>query len=273
MTEKPALAVASLEDSLPLWQHNHRGLPNALARSALFNVANLRSGGDRRYFTSTTIASSKGISLVYTGQELRQYDEDVLLQVLHLAKEQKLGENIYFTAYSMLTALGWTRNSESYKRLTICMDRLKATSVRLAVETQGGGSMGFAGSLVGEFEWQEKESNDPLREWSVSLEKNIVKLFAPDADSLIHWQTRLDLPPLAKWLHAFYSTHRDPFPHKVETLHRLTASSSKGLRQFRQKLKAALDLLIDRGFLLSARVDLKSDLVYVERAADRKRLE
>jgi hypothetical protein len=249
MTDKPAFAVASLDDSLPLWQQSQRGLPNALARSALFNVANLRSGGDRHYFTSATIASSKGINLVYTGQELRQDDEDVFLQVLHLAKEQKLGENISFTAHSMLVALGWTINSESYKRLTICMDRLKATSVRLTVETHGGGSMGFAGSLVGEFEWQEKASNDPLREWNVSLEKNIVKLFAP------------------------YSTHRDPFPHKVETLHKLTASGSKGLPQFRQKLKAALAQLVDSGFLLSGRIDAKSDLVHVERAADRRRLE
>jgi len=273
MTDKPAFAVASHNDSLPLWQQNQRGLPNALARSALFNVANLRSGGERHYFTSATIASSKGIILVYTGQELRQDDEDVFLQVLHLAKEQKLGENISFTAHSMLVALGWTINSESYKRLTICMDRLKATSVRLTVETPGGGSMGFAGSLVGEFEWQEKASNDPLREWNVSLEKNIVKLFAPDAYSLIHWQTRLDLPPLAKWLHSFYSTHRDPFPHKVETLHKLTASGSKGLPQFRQKLKAALVQLVDCGFLLGARIDPKSDLVHVERAADRRRLE
>ena len=265
MPSTPVFAVASLADSLPLWQQGQRGLPNALALSALFNIANLRSGGDRQYFTSATIASSKCIVLVYTGQELRQDDEDVFLQVLHLAKEQKMGENIFFTTHSMLVALGWTINSESYKRLTICMDRLKATSVRLTVEGQGGRTMGFAGSLVGEFEWQEKESNDPLREWSVSLEKNIVKLFAPDTYSLIHWQTRLDLPPLAKWLHSYYSTHRDPFPHKVETLHKLTASNNKGLRQFRQKLKAALEQLVECGFLASARVDAKSDLVHVAR--------
>lgn len=266
------LAAESQDDGLPLWPQSHRVLPNALARSALFNVTNLRSGGERAYFNRATIASSKGISIEYTGQELRQDDEDVFLQVLHLAKEQKLGEDIRFTANSMIVSLGWSRNSESYARLSACMIRLKATALVLTVD-QPGNSMSFAGSLLGEFSWREKGSGDPLSDWSVSLEKNIVKLFAPDAYSLIHWQTRLDLPPLAKWLHSYYSTHRDPFPHKVETLHKLTASGSKGLPQFRQKLKAALAQLVDCGFLLSAYIDPKSDLVIVERAADRKRLE
>ena len=98
-------------------------------------------------------------------------------------------------------------------------------------------------------------------------------LFDPQAYSLIHWDTRLSLPPLAKWLHSFYSTHKEPFPFKVETLHKLTASGAKELRTFRAKLKIALALLVECGFFLSARVDLKSDLVVVERAADRKLLE
>jgi len=81
------------------------------------------------------------------------------------------------------------------------------------------------------------------------------------------------LPPLAKWLHSFYSTHKVPFPHKVETLHKLTASETKELRMFRSKLKTALALLVERGFFLTAHIDPKSDLVIVERAADRRRLE
>ena len=261
-----------LPENLPAWHHDWRGIPNALARSALFNVSNLRSA-ERRHFNLAEIASTRGISLVYTGAELRQDDQDVFLQVLHLAKEQKLGENIRFTANSMILALGWTRNSESYERLAICMNRMKATALRLTIERPEGGRISYSGSLMGQFSWRETGSDDPLREWTVSLEENIVKLFAPDAYSLLHWQTRLSLPPLSKWLHAYYSTHRDPFPVKVETLHRLSASKIKELRKFRYELKAALALLVERGFFLSAHIDSKSDLVNVERAADRKRLE
>lgn len=210
---------------------------------------------------------------MYTGPELRQDDLDVFLQVLHMAKEQKLGEDIGFTARSMIMALGWQVHSDSYERLADCMNRMKATALRLTVERQAGERMSFTGSLMGEFTWREVGSNDPLRLWTVSLEKNIVKLFAPDAYSLINWKTRLNLPPLAKFLHAFYSTHRMPFPHKVETLHKLTGSKIKEVRKFKYELKAALALLVEKGFLLSAKVDDKSGLVSVERKADKKALE
>ena len=272
MTNPPLNEISPIADQLPFWSQDFRGLPNALARSALFGVAHLRKG-ERKDFKRAELASTHGIRLVYTGEELRQDDEDVFLQVLHLAKEQQLGEDIKFTANSMIVALGWSRNSESYERLSICMNRMKATALVLTVDRPNGDRMSFTGSLLGEFSWREKGTSDPLREWVVSLEKNIVKLFAPDAYSLLNWKTRMDLPPLAKWLHSFYSTHKVPFPHKVETLHKLTASETKELRMFRSKLKTALALLVERGFFLTAHIDLKSDLVIVERAADRRRLE
>lgn len=261
-----------LPEQIPLWAVAFRGIPNALARSALFSVANVRRG-ERKYFNKQEIASTAGITLVYTGTELRQDDQDVFLQVLHIAKEQKLGEDIKFTARSMIVALEWSINSESYERLADAMNRMKATALRLTVDRPNGARMSFTGSLMGEFTYRERGSNDPLREWTVSLEKNIVKLFAPDAYSLLNWRTRLDLPPLAKFLHSFYSTHKDPFPHKVETLHKLTSSKIKEIRKFRYELKAALALLVHHKFLLSAVIDPKSDLVCVERAANLKLLE
>lgn len=261
-----------LPDTLPQWPRDSRGIPNAIARSSLFNVANVRKG-ERRYFDKEEVASTKGITLVYTGAELRQNDLDVFLQVLHLAKEQKLGEDISFTAWSMILALGWSQSSDSYERLSDSMNRMKATALRLTVERPTGERMSFTGSLMGEFTWRETGSNEPLRLWTVSLERNIVKIFAPDAYSLLNWKTRLDLPPLAKFLHAFYSTHKTPFPHKVETLHKLTASKIKEVRKFRYELKGALALLVENGFLLSAKIDPKSDLVSVERKFDRRILE
>jgi len=257
-------------DSLPLWSKDYRGMPNALARSALFSVSR---SAERRDFKREVIASSQGITLVYTGEELHQDDEDVFLQVLHLAKEQKLGEDIKFTANSMILALGWTRNAGSYERLSRCMTRMAGMLLELTISLPDGGRMHYAGSLIGEFSWREKITDDPLREWVVSLQKNIVKLFDPHAYSLLHWPTRMSLTPTAKWLHAYYSTHKRPFPVKVETLHAAMASEIKAMRSFRAKLKEALALLVENGFFLSAHIDPKSDLVIVERAADRRRLE
>lgn len=262
------MTTSSDEKGLPVWQNTYRALPNAIARSALFNTANLRSGGERAFFNAIEIASTNDIVLTYTGEELRQDDEDVFLQVLHLAKEQKLGEDIGFTANSMVVSLGWTRNSESYRRLHGCMRRLKATAVELTM-----GRVGFSGSLLSSFQWREDEFGDPSREWRVSLDRNIVKLFDPDTYSLIHWPTRLSLPPMARWLHSYYSTHRDPFPVSVELLYRLTGSRIAEMKSFRFKLKQALQVLVKAGFLSEAQVDSKRDVVIVKRAFDRKLLE
>jgi hypothetical protein len=92
---------------LPLWPNGVRGIPNAIARSALFNVASLRKG-ERKNYRQREISALNGISITYTGEELRQDDEDVFLQILHLARTHDLGTEVQFTGHSLMTTLMWT---------------------------------------------------------------------------------------------------------------------------------------------------------------------
>ena len=85
----PSPTVTQLQ--LPLWPNDLRGIPNAFARSALFNVANARKG-ERSNVKRLEIAALRGISITYTGEELRQDDEDVFLQLLHIARDTELGQ-------------------------------------------------------------------------------------------------------------------------------------------------------------------------------------
>jgi hypothetical protein len=255
--------VTLLPQQLPIWPEQSRAIPNALARSALFNVANVRKGA-RGHFKRATIAALKGITIDYSGEELRQDDEDAYLQILHCARVQDLGTEVRFTAHSMLTELGWTKNSASYKRLVDCLDRLKATSIAVTVDLPTGRE-NYTGSLIRSFRWREERGDAPMREWCILLEPEIVALFQPSSYSRVDWKLRLTLPPLAKWLHSFFHTHKNCFPLKVETLHRLTGSDVKELRKFRYKLKLALQLLVDKGFFRSAQIDPRTDLVVVER--------
>lgn len=258
--------TVTLPHQLPFWPEQARGIPNALARSALFNVANARKG-DRRNLKRIEIAAVKGVTIQYTGEELRQDDEDVYLQIMHICRVQELGTEVRFTAHALLTELGWSKNSASYKRLVDCLDRLKASSLAVTVDADDR-KENYTGSLIRSFRWREDGANgSPMREWTILLEKEIMALFQPTSYSRVDWKLRLTLPPLAKWLHSFFHTHRMPFPYKVETYHKLTGSEIKELRQFRYKLRQALELLVERGFLLSAKIDPKSDLVIVERAA------
>jgi len=256
---------------LPIWPNELRGLPNVFARSALFSVTNLRKG-ERQNLKRHKIAALKGISITYTGEQLRQDDEDVFLQILHIARTQELGTEVRFTAHSIICELGWTRNSGSYKRLVDCIDRMKASAIAVTVESASRGRENYTGSLIRSFRWCEGTAEEPLRLWEILLEKEIIALFNPESYSRLYWNVRLKLPPMAKWLHAYYHSHQMPFPIKVETLQSLMGSEIKEIRMFRSKLKAALALLVDNKFLLTAIVDSKTDLVRVERSSIQPRL-
>lgn len=264
MSTRHSSTVTLGQHQLPIWPEKTRGIPNSLARSALFNVSNVRKG-ERESLKRHTVAAMAGIHITYTGEELRQDDEDALMQIMHICRVQELGTEVRFTAYSMLSELGWTKNSGSYKRLIDCLDRLKASSLAVTVDVPGG-RVNYTGSLIRSFRWREASNDSPMREWTVLLEKEIIALFEPSSYSRVDWKTRLTLPPMAKWLHSFFHTHQHPFPLKVETLHRLTGSKIAEMRKFRYKLKLALEELVERGFLVSAKIDPRTDLVIVERA-------
>jgi hypothetical protein len=246
---------------LPMWPEQARGLPNAFARSALFTVANARKG-ERSYIRNRQVASVNGVAINYKGEELRQDDEDVFLQLLHLARHHEAGNTVRFTAHAMLKSLAWTINSGSYARLVECITRLNATSLGVTVEL-GASRVNFSGSLIRKFRWKEDGSDQTLRLWEISLEPEIVTLFGPTSYSRLEWEMRLSLPPLAKWLHSFYITHAQPVPYSVAKLHELTGSEVKELRQFRYRLKQALALLVQHGFLTAFAIT--NDLVSVER--------
>lgn len=263
MRPRPSSTVTVSDKQLPFWPADVRGLPNAFARSALFNVSNARKGA-RQNFKRREIATVKGATITYTGEELRQDDEDVFLQIVHLARTQELGTEVHFTAYSLLSELGWTKNKASYKRLVDCLDRLKASAVTVTVDTPTDRAA-YSGSLIRSFRWRETNNDAPLRQWTVLLEKEIILLFSPSNYSRLDWRLRLSLPPMAKWLHSFFITHRDAFPYKVETFKDLMGSEIAELRQFRYKLRQHLELLVEKGFFETAKIDPRTDLVIVQR--------
>jgi hypothetical protein len=259
-TRKPSVPVTPEQAQFEIWPEPQRALPNVFARSALFRVGH--PAEPRDHYRRQLVASVGGFSITYTGDELRQDDEDVFLQITHLARLQPLGTIVQFTAHSMIVELGWTCNSESYERLRNCFDRLKATALTVALQD---GSRGYSGSLIRAFQWIGQDGR-PMQRWQILLEPEILALYGPTTMSRLEWRMRLALPPLAKWLHGFYSTHAVPFSYSVAKLKELCGSRIKELRQFRYKLRQALELLVERGFLLSARIDTRSDLVHVERS-------
>lgn len=248
---------------MPLWTEAQRGIPNPFARSALFTAAGHKEARDM--FKRARITSVNGVDLHYTGEELRQDDEDVFLQVIHLARMQKPEDRLSTNGNQILEALHWGKSRRDYDRLKECLLRLKEGGVTV---TREGGKIGFAGNLIRKVAWAAEEETGERTNWVIYLEREIITLFASDGYTLIDWEQRLGLTPLAKWLHSFYFTHRDPSTHgyKVETLYSLCGSKCKQLKAFRYLLRKSLDTLVECGFLLSWSVDPVTDIVTVNRA-------
>lgn len=249
---------------LPIWREDRRGVPNDLVRSALFTIGNSRQ--KRVFRKSELIAALGDLQITYTGEELRQDDEDVFLQLVHLARLSPLGNRLEFTAHSMLKALRWATDSRAYKRLRDSIDRLCVTGLSVASERTG-----YTGSLVRDFTWQQS-NGESSRRWKVRLEPKIIALFGQVSYTQIEWEQRLQLGNLAKWLHSFYYTHTKPYPMKVKTIHLLCGSTTKNLSKFRQMLRFALQELSDVEFLSVWRIEPTNDLVHVERKRGGKAL-
>ncbi|MFL9610983.1 plasmid replication initiator TrfA [Methylobacillus sp. Pita2] len=249
---------------LPIWSDHKRGVPNVIARSALFRVGSTKT--KREYLESQEIASyGKTGKITYTGFELRQDDADVFLQLIHLQRMSSFEDGVEFLTTPMLKVLGRSQNSIYTEKLKKCLVRLQATALVVESTEAEGRSIGYSGSLVSRFSWRD-ESGEPRRSWRVWFDPKIVSLFDWAAYSQFDWQTRIKLGPLAKWLHLNYSTHKKPLPLKCETLMYACGSSMKQLKHFRQELNQAGRELVELGFLESFCIDPKRDVFVVARA-------
>jgi len=254
---------------LPFWPKQTRALPNDLARSALFTVQNRKQ--TRKHLHQAEVAAFGDIKLRYTGEQLRQDDEDVWLAIQHLARNRPIQEPVVFRPIDMVRSLGWAIKGQSYTRLKGTIVRLKATDLQVQC------SVGlFGGSLIQTYAFSRDEGDianfdvditDMLDKgyWAIWLDQHISQLFRPDTYTLIDWEQRRQLAPLAKWLHSYFKGHSDPFPIKVATIQKMCGTNAVNLFHFRDDLKRALNRLQQIGFLLAWHLD-DDDKVHVRRA-------
>jgi hypothetical protein len=186
----------------------------------------------------------------------------VWLALLHRASRQAIGDTIFFTGYELLKDLGWRMHSESYERLKESISRLKANELKIQVKS---GTAGYAGSLIREYAW-DATSPEGASKWMVRFEPMIAELFRDDSVTFLAWEQRKSIgsrATLALWLHAYYTSHRDPYPLTIQKIHELTGSGQKEIRFFRRKVKEALERLVEIGFLVE--FSLEGNIVKVKK--------
>jgi hypothetical protein len=243
--------------TLPVWADAFRGVPNEILRSALFNARNRKQ--TRRHYEDEEIAVIGEGQITYRGQELRQDDELVWMQVLHVAKDFPLGEMVEFAPRGFIEAIGWPLCGKSYTRLRTCLSRMQATSIQIVSRRL---APGVSLSLVRKFDW--KDTEGPFDRWRIWIEPEIRQLFGEIHYSRVEFRQRKTLPVgIASKLHGYYASHRRPHPVKIETLKRLCGVAGPN-KEFLRALREALASLVSVGFLSGWHID--RGLVYVERA-------
>ena len=250
--KKPAAPDRQLR--LELWPDDVRGVPNAILRGALFGVGQERTVHKKR----TLIAAVEGYEIRFKGEAFNQTDLDVLEGMLHLAMPHPLGKQVEFSVHSFLKALGRKTSGEQHEQFKEQVTRLIGGVIEI---TDTKARMTFMGTLV-----SKAARNEDTGRYVVIFDKDMLNLYEAGY-SHIDWNQRMALgkSTLAKWLHGFYATHAKPYPYKVETLHNLCGSVDKSLRSFRQKLKKALDELVNVRAIEGWSID-QDDLVTVQRA-------
>lgn len=248
MNQRRELDARLLQDELPFWDDENRGVPNPLIRSGLFSV---RATTEREYLEKLEIASLANYSIQYTGKELQQDDLSVWMSLINLARDQPISDSVFFTAYALVKDLSWTMNQKSYKRAQESIQRLKVNEITINTKKDGV-ETSYSGSLIREYAWAHNEGTGSSRtRWMVRFEPQVSKLFMEDTTTLLEWDTRKKIGPratVAQWLHTFYSSHAEPYPMTVGKIHELSRSSDT-LSSFRKTLLAALQRLKEVDFL------------------------
>jgi hypothetical protein len=255
------VAVVPLQTQLFPWGENVRGMAKTLARSALFAVRDKRV--PRVIYDNEIIASLQNVDIRFWGEELRQDDHDVFMQLCHLARNEDLGVEVRTTGLDALRGLGWGSSLEDYKRLRECYYRLLRGTI---VVTPSGCEEPIYGShLLGSIASDSKSDSGVTAmasRWTIKLDLQLAAILTGDEMTLIDWVRHHKLSALAKWLHRFYSTHETPIAYKADTLHALCGSRQANMPAFRQKLKKAFEELIATGY----KIDSGTYLVKVRRS-------
>lgn len=236
---------------------------NELFNSALFNARNRKQ--PRKYLKEASIPVIGNHRITYTGEELRQDDGTVWLQLVHLAKELPPGNAVEFTPINFLKSINWSTDGRSYNRLQSCLTRLQATSLKIHFvrsELKRCASL----SMLPFFEWEDSATGKALSRYQVKIDPALVQLFEGARFTRIEWQQRLALPDgIATWLHGYYASHKVPHPIKLDII-KGGAGITAQRKHLREIVNKALEALKSQEcrFLLDSHIDADG-LVHVVR--------
>ncbi|KGS45061.1 trfA family protein [Burkholderia pseudomallei ABCPW 107] len=216
--------------------NNNLVTAHALARSAIFSTRFYRSHAERPlYRERTRLPSTSDIEVFQTaGHQLDQGDADVFYELLRRVfadgNETCRESHVVFGRAELLRALDRSAGGKTRKLLDESLDRLYHAEFEFSVP----GLFSGKSRLILKMHRLEKRT-DAGEDYDVLLDVELARLFDGNRWTVLRQSQRrlLDGKPLAKGLHAYFSTLLTPHPMLPETLLRLMGRQgmqlSKGL--------------------------------------------
>jgi hypothetical protein len=252
------------ERPLPEWPVGTAALMNALIRSEVFSP--LDKVKARQRVNDAQLVSQSNYTVIYSGFPLDQGDADVFLQIISLHSGIIPGSPIHLTIRPFLKSIERAYGTRNRDWMIESLERLSNAyfKIKFATNTYSGEYSG--GILDVEFIQDVKLHKSDLK-IMVTIPAQFFNRFLHDY-SRLPMRKRLALKgkasQLAKWLHSYYASHREPYPISVDLLRRLSGSKIRDLFVFRHQLKLALKLLESNEDIASWSIE-ENDLVKVIR--------
>lgn len=248
-------------DMLAHTPNGKRNMPNDIARSSLF-VAKGKDSTRAIIKRQTMFHLHKDISIVYTGEELRADDDELVwMEILNISQTVKLGDPFEFNIVDLIKSIGWSRNGHYYDKVRQCLSRLKATEVLFNNAKKYGVSGSF--SLIQRYDVINDDQAVPTH-YRMYLDPEIVFLFVSKNYSLHEWDIYRKLSPVARRLADYTQSHKTPNPLDITDFHALCGSENKNLRSWSQRVKKAIGELSEAGIIANGSIN--SNKIYLARA-------
>lgn len=247
-----------LELKLGGWNDGNVPSSNIIDTSSLFSVLVPSREGERAFYRKEVLFSRQNTTIIYTGEQLFQFDWDVFHAMLCLSKGRFDKLNVV-SPMAVLSLLGLGKSGRVYDLLEASLDRLskafisiirtypdgKYPDVKIGIASHSGRMDKDNLTLIGNYSWR--------RGYSIaySLDARLSMLFGNFEYGLIDWETRnrMGKNEMAKKLQCLLSGQKaNQQFHKAAKVRELCKIRTD-MAGFTRLLEKALNVLLEVGVI------------------------
>ncbi|HQB53301.1 MAG TPA: hypothetical protein PLX62_10435 [Bacteroidales bacterium] len=266
--------------------------PTDFCRVSPFYPANRNQVNQIKYLKREVITDSSWGRLIYSGEQLTTYDEDVLIGIFTLLSDANIrkreltddGNPTYTYQGSLLALLKsmpgetYRPNKKSYNRVLDSLERLVGAVITIEIYKRNSrGKRKVMGAKITNMltyaDWVERE--DGSKEFKITINPYFAELYGQGLVSLIDKKIRNAISsPVAKCLHRFISSQREdkwPGHYMVLAIAINLDVQTQPKYQIRRQIKNAIAELVKVGYLDQGSGFLQDRETVVLRRIPRKR--